>query len=90
MEKKLLETDVLIIGGGSAGMWTANHFKDLQPDKEVLIVDKGPKDWGGLMTMAPRRVTFFCCSCSTSVRTIISPPRPFNCAGYNFTWGSPR
>ena len=52
MEKKLLETDVLIIGGGSAGMWTANRFKDLQPDKEVLIVDKGPKDWGGLMTMA--------------------------------------
>ena len=46
MEKKLLETDVLIIGGGSAGMWTANRFKDLQPDKEVLIVDKGPKDWG--------------------------------------------
>lgn len=52
MEKKLLETDVLIIGGGSAGMWTANRFKDLQPDKDVLIVDKGPKDWGGLMTMA--------------------------------------
>ena len=44
MEKKLLETDVLIIGGGSAGMWAANRFKDLQPDKEVVIVDKGPKD----------------------------------------------
>lgn len=52
MEKKILETDVLIIGGGSAGMWTANRLKDLLPEKHVLIVDKGPKDWGGLMTMA--------------------------------------
>lgn len=52
MEKKVLETDVLIIGGGSAGMWAANRFKELQPEKDVLIIDKGPKDWGGLMTMA--------------------------------------
>lgn len=52
MERHVLETDVLIIGGGSAGMWAANRLKDLQPDKDVLIIDKGPKDWGGLMTMA--------------------------------------
>ena len=51
-QRKELETDVLIIGGGSAGMWAANRFSDLQPDKRVLIVDKGPKDWGGLMSMA--------------------------------------
>ena len=43
MEKKQLETDVLIIGGGSAGMWTANRLKELQPEKDVLIIDKGPK-----------------------------------------------
>lgn len=47
-----LETDLLIIGGGSAGLWTANRFGELQPDKEILIIDKGPKDWGGLMSMA--------------------------------------
>ena len=52
MKRIDLETDVLIIGGGSAGLWAANRFKDLQPEKDVLIVDKGPKDWGGLMTMA--------------------------------------
>ena len=52
MERKILETDVLIIGGGSAGMWTANRLKELRPDQDVLIIDKGPKDWGGLMTMA--------------------------------------
>lgn len=52
IQRKELETDVLIIGGGSAGMWAANRFSDLQPDKRVLIVDKGPKDWGGLMSMA--------------------------------------
>lgn len=51
-QRNVLETDVLIIGGGSAGLWAANRFTDLQPDKSVLIVDKGPKDWGGLMTMA--------------------------------------
>lgn len=51
-QRKELETDVLIIGGGSAGMWAANRFSDLQPEKRVLIVDKGPKDWGGLMSMA--------------------------------------
>ena len=51
-QRKEIETDVLIIGGGSAGMWAANRFSDLQPDKRVLIVDKGPKDWGGLMSMA--------------------------------------
>lgn len=52
IQRKELETDVLIIGGGSAGMWAANRFSDLQPEKRVLIVDKGPKDWGGLMSMA--------------------------------------
>lgn len=46
------ETDLLIIGGGSAGLWAANHFKELHPSRSVLIVDKGPQDWGGLMTMA--------------------------------------
>lgn len=51
-QAKVLETDVLIIGGGSAGLWAANRFKELMPSRDVLIVDKGPCDWGGLMAMA--------------------------------------
>lgn len=48
----VFETDLLIIGGGSAGLWAANRFKDILPARDVLIVDKGPCDWGGLMAMA--------------------------------------
>ncbi len=40
------KTDVLIIGGGFAGMWAAKRLWEL--GREVLIVDKGPRDWGGL------------------------------------------
>jgi len=47
-----LETDVLIIGNGSSGMWAAKRVKELMPELEVTIADKGPKDWGGLMSMA--------------------------------------
>ena len=46
----VLSTDVLIIGGGSAGMWTAKTAR--QHVKDVLIVDKGPLDWGGLCSMS--------------------------------------
>lgn len=51
-QTNVVETDVLIIGGGSAGLWAANRFKELMPSRNVLIVDKGPCDWGGLMAMA--------------------------------------
>lgn len=47
-----LKTDVLIIGGGSAGLWAADHAKELDPSLDVLVVDKGPADWGGLMSMS--------------------------------------
>ena len=42
---RIVETDVLIIGGGVTGLWSsikARGFVD-----RVTIVDKGPKDWGG-------------------------------------------
>lgn len=42
---KVIETDVLIIGGGITGLWAAVKAKD-HVDR-VLIVDKGPQDWGG-------------------------------------------
>ena len=47
-----LYTDVLVIGGGSAGMWTAIQYKTQNPQGDVLVADKGPKDWGGLMSLS--------------------------------------
>lgn len=45
-----IETDVLIIGGGIAGLWAAARAK-MFADR-VTVMDKGPKDWGGLASMA--------------------------------------
>lgn len=47
-----IETDLLVIGAGSAGLWAAHRFNELMPDKTIAIVDKGPKNWGGLMAIA--------------------------------------
>lgn len=47
-----ITTDVLILGGGSAGLWAAYRCSELAPEARICIVDKGPRDWGGLMTMA--------------------------------------
>lgn len=47
-----LDADVLILGGGSAGMWAAKRIKEEQEQIDVLIVDKSASDWGGLMSMA--------------------------------------
>ncbi len=41
-----LKTDVLVVGGGPAGFWSALSAKKHVDD--VLIVDKGPLDWGGV------------------------------------------
>lgn len=40
------KTDILVIGGGFAGIWAARKAREYV--KDVLIVDKGPLDWGGL------------------------------------------
>ena len=45
-----LQTDVLIIGGGFSGMWAAKTAR--RHVRNVLIVDKGPLDWGGLGGMS--------------------------------------
>jgi len=47
---KTIETDILIIGGGPSGLWAANRAKEL--GCEVLVVDKGPLDWGGMATLS--------------------------------------
>lgn len=51
-EMKKITCDVLIIGGGSAGMWAAKAAKETDPELEVVIVDKANPDWGGLMSMS--------------------------------------
>ena len=45
-----LHTDVLIIGGGFSGSWAA--IKAREHVEHVLMVDKGPRDWGGLGSMS--------------------------------------
>ena len=46
----ILHTDVLIIGGGFSGSWAA--IKAREHVRNVLMVDKGPRDWGGLGSMS--------------------------------------
>jgi succinate dehydrogenase/fumarate reductase flavoprotein subunit len=47
---KVIHTDILIVGGGSTGLWAAKGAREKKA--EVLIVDKGPRDWGGLASLA--------------------------------------
>ena len=47
-----ITTDVLILGGGSAGLWAAYRCSELAPEARICIVDKGPRDWGGLGGMS--------------------------------------
>ena len=43
-------TDVLVIGGGMGGAWAAKTAA--KQVRDVLVVDKGPRDWGGLGSMS--------------------------------------
>ncbi len=49
---KKISCDILIIGGGSAGMWAAKTAKEANPALEIVIADKANPDWGGLMSMS--------------------------------------
>lgn len=49
-EPFVFDTDVLVIGGGFSGSWAALTAR--QHVERVLIVDKGPRDWGGLGGMS--------------------------------------
>ncbi|MBU2499439.1 MAG: FAD-binding protein [Proteobacteria bacterium] len=47
---QVVKCDVLVIGGGVTGLWCAIKAKE-HVDR-VLIVDKGPQDWGGQGSMS--------------------------------------
>ncbi len=47
MESLDYRTDVLIIGGGLAGLTAAVKIKELRRDLDVLVVDKGGIGWAG-------------------------------------------
>ena len=42
----VLQTDVLVLGCGLSGLWAS--IKAREHVNDVLIVDKGPMNWGGL------------------------------------------
>lgn len=52
MMERVYETDILIVGAGSSGLWAAHSIKQKDKDVKVLVVDRGPENWGGLMSCA--------------------------------------
>ena len=46
-QANVISTDVLVIGGGLAGLTTAVKIKEQQERLSVLIVDKGGIGWSG-------------------------------------------
>jgi glycine/D-amino acid oxidase-like deaminating enzyme len=40
------ETDIAIIGAGLTGLWTALFLKELDPAREVAVVEQGVAAWG--------------------------------------------
>ena len=44
---KVLSADVLVVGGGIAGLTAAISAKETSPDLSVLVVDKAKNGFGG-------------------------------------------
>jgi succinate dehydrogenase/fumarate reductase flavoprotein subunit len=42
-----MSVDVLIIGGSLSGLTSAIKIKELKPELEVMVVDKGGTGWAG-------------------------------------------
>ncbi len=51
-DRKEIQCDILVIGGGSAGLWAARSAKMKQPDLRVIVADKADGSWGGLMSLS--------------------------------------
>lgn len=49
---KLYQSDILIIGGSIAGLTLAIREKEMNPDLDVLVIDKGWIGWTGQATKA--------------------------------------
>ena len=47
---EVISTDILIIGGGIAGLVTVVKAKEENPDADVLIVEKQTAGWAGKAT----------------------------------------
>jgi succinate dehydrogenase/fumarate reductase flavoprotein subunit len=47
METRMLQADVLVIGGGSAGCLAANRALEINPGLKVVIFEKGDIQYSG-------------------------------------------
>ena len=74
---KVIESDVLVIGGGVTGLWAAIKAKEYV--ERVIIVDKGPRDWGstqvGCLLSAKISVANLCGTKYQRMKHTGPPPR---------------
>jgi succinate dehydrogenase/fumarate reductase flavoprotein subunit len=57
-QPKTIETDILVVGHGLAGLASAHAVKDANPDTRVLAVDKGSLGFGGKANKGGGHVSF--------------------------------
>ena len=46
-KENVVSTDVLVVGGGLAGLTAAVKLKEQREDLDILVVDKGGVGWAG-------------------------------------------
>ena len=49
---ELYTSDILVVGGGMAGLVTAIRAKENDPTLDILVIDKGIIGWNGQATKA--------------------------------------
>ncbi|MFV0441648.1 MAG: FAD-binding protein [Lachnospirales bacterium] len=47
LKREYLTTDVLVVGGGIAGLTAATHIKEINPDVDVLVMEKNTSGYSG-------------------------------------------